>query len=204
VDEVSFYLSAAWALWCIAGYGTVVVAKTDPPMVSLVAAPIARLRGAGLVNWLQDLFPEVGAVLTPGALSGRLGRLLRRMRNASLHSVAVNVVLGERMAARLRGEGIPAERVQVIHHWADGEAITPIPHRDNPLRAEGGLEGRFVVGYSGDLGRAHEFGMVLEAADRLREEADIVFLFVGGGHYRRWVETEARPRQYPVPPLSTA
>jgi glycosyltransferase involved in cell wall biosynthesis len=51
-----------------------------------------------------------------------------------------------------------------------------------------------VVGYSGNLGRAHEFGTVLDAADRLREEADIVFLFVGGGHHRRWVETEARRR----------
>jgi hypothetical protein len=52
VDDVSFYLNAAWALGRIAGHGTVVVAKTDPPMISLVAAPIARLRGAGLVNWL--------------------------------------------------------------------------------------------------------------------------------------------------------
>lgn len=104
------------------------------------------------------------------------------------------MVLGERMAARLCGEGIPAERVQIIHNWADGEAITPISHCDNPLCAEWGIEGRFVVGYSGNLGRAHEFGTVLEAADRLREEDDIVFLFVGDGHYRSWIETEARRR----------
>ena len=38
--------------------GDIIVAKTDPPMLSLLAAPIARMRQARLINWLQDLFPK--------------------------------------------------------------------------------------------------------------------------------------------------
>src|SRR5262245_54563900 len=42
IDYLTFYLSAAAALWRLAGKGDVIVAKTDPPMLSVVAAPVAR------------------------------------------------------------------------------------------------------------------------------------------------------------------
>ena len=57
-DYLSFYVTAAWTLLRLARRGDIVIAKTDPPMLSVIAAPIARLRGARLVNWLQDIFPD--------------------------------------------------------------------------------------------------------------------------------------------------
>ena len=51
----------------------------------------------------------------------------------------------------------------------------------NPLRREWGLEHSFVVGYAGNLGRAHEFHTLLAAAERLRGNPRIGFLFIGGG-----------------------
>jgi glycosyltransferase involved in cell wall biosynthesis len=45
-----------------------------------------------------------------------------------------------------------------------------------------GLEHKFVVGYSGNLGRAHEIDTVLSAAALLRDDPHIVFLFIGGGN----------------------
>ena len=59
LDYGSFYLAAAWRLWRVIRRNDIVVAKTDPPLLSVMAAPIARLKGARLVNWLQDIFPEV-------------------------------------------------------------------------------------------------------------------------------------------------
>ena len=57
----------------------------------------------------------------------------------------------------------------------------PVPLDDNPFRKTWGLEGKFVVGYSGNLGRAHEFETVLAAADALRDAPHIVFVCIGGG-----------------------
>ena len=59
VDYLTFYLAAAWHVFRFARLGDAIVAKTDPPLLSVVLAPIAKLKGAHLVNWLQDLFPEV-------------------------------------------------------------------------------------------------------------------------------------------------
>ena len=47
--------------------------------------------------------------------------------------------------------------------------------------ANGGSQASFVVGYSGNLGRVHEFDTVLAAAEHLRDDPHIVFLFIGGG-----------------------
>ena len=86
-------------------------------------------------------------------------------------------------------------RICVIPNWADREAIRPVAAVDNPLRREWGLEGKFVVCYSGNMGRVHEFDTILGAAERLNgQAAGIGFLFIGGGAQRRMVEDEARGR----------
>ena len=65
------------------------------------------------------------------------------------------------------------------------------PAEPNPLRGEWGLDGKFVVGYSGNLGRAHEYGTLLAAAEALRDERDMVFLFIGGGASMDGLRAEA-------------
>ncbi|MCP5424600.1 MAG: glycosyltransferase family 4 protein [Gammaproteobacteria bacterium] len=194
-DYLTFYTSAAWCLWRLANADSVIVAKTDPPLISVMAAGIARLRRAPLVNWLQDLFPEIASALRVRSMNGILARCLRGLRNASLRQAAMNVAVGERMATYLTGQRIPAARIAVIHNWADADAVQPLPAAANPLRATWGLSDRFVVGYSGNLGRAHDFGAVLQAAELLREQTRIVFLIIGDGYYKTWLEREAVRRR---------
>ena len=110
-----------------------------------------------------------------------LDALLRRWRDASLRFARLNIVLGERMRDHLRSLGIPAQRIQVIENWAERDPAPPIPVSGSALRSRLGLSDKFVVGYSGNLGRAHEFQTLLGAAERLRADADIVFLMIGGG-----------------------
>ena len=63
VDYVTFYLAAAWLLLRQVRRGDLVVAKTDPPLLSIVTTPVVRLRGAHPVNWFQDIYPEVVTAL---------------------------------------------------------------------------------------------------------------------------------------------
>ncbi len=170
-DYATFYLAAGWRLWRIARAGDVVVAKTDPPLISVVAWFIARRRNVRLVNWVQDVFPEVAEALGVRALAGPLAGVLRRLRNGAFRSAAVNVVLGERMAAVVARAGAPASCIRVIPNWADMEAIRPVAAANNPLRQEWGLDGKFVVCYSGNMGRVHEFDTILGAAERLAGKA---------------------------------
>src|SRR5258706_8716420 len=185
LDYLSFYLSASFALATILKQDDIVVAKTDPPLISVVAALAAWLRGARLVNWLQDVFPEAAARSGMRFLAGPIGAIARVKRNWSLRRAVVNVVLGERMAAEI-ARLVPGTRLRVVPNWADGAAIRPMHTGESTLRREWGLEGKFVVGYSGNLGRVHDCETLLAAARLLAQEPDIVFSFTGGGfHFPR-------------------
>jgi glycosyltransferase involved in cell wall biosynthesis len=193
LDYLTFYLSAAWILFISVKSGDIVVAKTDPPLISVVAAMVAKIRGAKLINWIQDLFPEVAGALGVRGIK-MLEGLLRPMRNWSLRSAYKNIVIGDEMAKKLAGEGVMPDAIQVIHNWADGWTIQPVDRDKNDLRREWNLQDAFVVGYSGNIGRAHEFDTILNAAEKLKDAADIVFLFIGSGAQRDGIQEEARRR----------
>lgn len=180
LDYVSFYLSALVVLYMVVRSGDVIVTKTDPPLISVVGWIVAKLRRAMLVNWLQDIFPEVAIGL--GVLKSPLAVApVRRLRNVSLRGADMNIVLGERMAARVAAEGVDLRRIRVIHNWADDDQIRPLAPDQNPLRARWQLQEKFVVGYSGNMGRAHDFETIIGAMMKLKNVSDIVFLFIGGG-----------------------
>lgn len=181
IDYLSMYRSFALAVWRLARAGDLLIVKTDPPLLSVALAPVARLKKASLINWLQDLYPELALKLGVRALTP-VAPLLVAARNASLRMAVCNVVIGERMRLRLEALGVAPERIETIPNWCDDELISSIPPESNPLRSAWGLQDRLVIGYSGNLGRAHEFATLLGAADELRDERGIVFLFIGGGH----------------------
>jgi colanic acid biosynthesis glycosyl transferase WcaI len=192
-DYASFYGSVWRLVKRIASAGDILVAKTDPPMLGALAMHAARASDARLVNWLQDLYPEIAMRLGVPFFNGPLGGVLTRLRDSSLRSARANVVIGERMAATLRAQAIPPERIRVIQNWCADPSITPYPQdTENLLRRAWGLRGKLVFGYSGNLGRAHEFETVLEAAGALRDQPNIVFLIIGGGHFVKALSSRVR------------
>jgi glycosyltransferase involved in cell wall biosynthesis len=85
------------------------------------------------------------------------------------------------MRERLISRGIDAMRINIIANWADVVSVTPRPPNESITRQRIGLGSSFVVGYSGNLGRAHEFETLRGAARLLRFDPRITFLITGGG-----------------------
>src|SRR5215469_4284215 len=181
IDYLSFYRSMWRCLIALARPGDIIVAKTDPPLTSLIAMAVAARNGARLVNWLQDIYPETAVELGVPFMRGPLAASLAALRNRSLRQAEATVVVGDLMARKVESLGAPAARVHVIPNWCNDEDIRPVAQSENPLRQSWGLAGQFVLGYSGNLGRAHEFQTVLAAAERLRDKPHFIFLMIGGG-----------------------
>jgi colanic acid biosynthesis glycosyl transferase WcaI len=179
-----FYTGALLLLLRHARRGDTIVALTDPPLVGTVAALAARLKGARLVHWVQDIFPETASRLGFAREGGMLERMLVRLRDAAWHRASANVVIGERMRGFLLDHGAAPDRIAVIQNWADEAAIRPVAAHDNPLRAGWGYGPEHcVIGYSGNLGRAHDVATKVAAMEQLRADgpANLRFLFIGGG-----------------------
>lgn len=195
IDYLTFHLSALFCLFMVAKKGDLVVVKTDPPMLSVTLLPVIWIRRAVLLTWNQDIFPDVAERLGVRGMGKRASNLLKKLRNISLRSAKNNVVVGESMIPILLEAGVSAKRIRVIHNWSDGQVVIPVAAEENSLRRAWGLMGRFVVGYSGNLGRAHEFNTLLDAAEQLKDREDIVFLFVGGGIGQEKMAAMAHARQ---------
>lgn len=180
LDSASYMLGAVLSTWRLPRQD-IYVGMSDPPFIVAVALLAAKLRRAKCVYWVQDLFPQIAAAL--GVLDARSAayRVFRRMATEIHGRCDLVIGLGPRMAAALARNGAPPSRTTFVHNWADAEAILPLSQDANPFVDEHGLRGKFVVLYSGNAGRAHEFDAITEAAIVLRSRRDIVFLFVGAG-----------------------
>jgi glycosyltransferase involved in cell wall biosynthesis len=194
-DYLSFHAAAALKLRALLSADHVVVAKTDPPLLGVTVGVVARSRGARTINWLQDLFPEVlGAVTTRHKVAQALVAVLTRLRNRSLAAAHENVAIGNRMARHVMDQGVSSKSLRIIENWCDGKVVSPRSRESNALRDEWRLAQQMVVGYSGNLGVAHEFDTILDAATLLRERRDIAFLFIGAGSRLAWLKQQVEQR----------
>ena len=178
---VNYATFLAGALW--AGMGSrkpdVVLCMTDPPMIGDIALPVARRFGAPLVVVSQDVFPEIAVLL--GRLEHRaVIAVLERMIARYLCQADQVVAIGETMRTRLEAKGAPPERIAVVPNWVDTAALSPQP-RANAWSRRHGLESKFVVMHSGNVGQAQDLDTLVGSTMLLRDLDDLAVLVVGGG-----------------------
>jgi glycosyltransferase involved in cell wall biosynthesis len=142
---------------------------------------------------VADLYPEVAEALNVLPKSGPIHQAFHAIRDHGIRRADRVVVLGRLMGNKIRDLGVDPSRIEIVQNWADGDEIKPISRLDNWVRTDWELGSNLVVGYSGNLGRAHEFDTMLGAAQRLRDDG-VSFLFIGNGPRKPEVEAAKRDR----------
>jgi len=179
-DFGSFMASCAWKVLRL-GRFDLVVAMTTPPLLPLLGALLARLQTTKLVLWLMDLNPH--EAVAAGCLEEQslTTRILKWDTHQAIEAATTVVVLDRFMKQRLCAEGAPGEKMRVIAPWSHDSAVRYDGEGRADFRREHGLEGKFVVMYSGNHSPCHPLDTVLESAHRLAGHDEIRFCFVGGG-----------------------
>jgi colanic acid biosynthesis glycosyl transferase WcaI len=157
----------------------IVLCMTDPPIVADVALLVARRYGAPLVVISQDVFPEI-AVQLERLENPVVMRLLRSLVSLYLRRADRIVAIGDTMRQRLEEKGAPADRVRVIPNWVDTERLAP-RDRANEWARNIGLDKKFVVMHSGNVGHAQDLDSLVRAATFLRDLDDLSILIIGTG-----------------------
>lgn len=191
-DYLSFWATAV-ASAATEARPDVMLVLTTPPMIASGGVLVSAARGVPLVTWVQDVYPEVavafGVIAAGHPAATGFSLLQRATYRAARRVVALSAGMGERLVS----QGAPRERLRVIPNWADGRAIYPLAHEENPFRREHDLEGRFVAMYSGNLGVGHDVATFLGAARLLdKTRPEVLFLFIGDGSRRAEAEALGR------------
>ncbi|MFN3218469.1 MAG: glycosyltransferase family 4 protein [Acidimicrobiales bacterium] len=147
---------------------------------------LAKVKGAPLATWIQDLWPEslasTGHVRAPRvlALVGYLVSWLYRKNDMLLvqsPSFTDDV--------RRRAGSVP---IAYLPNPAEHQETTQSADNAPALMLPPG----FNVVFAGNLGRAQSLETVLDAAGRLNERQDIRFILVGSGSKARWLRDEVQ------------
>ena len=161
--------------------GDVLVLRTPPLQLGLPAFFAKALRGAKVLVNVQDIHPDLA--IESGILRNPAGIRFAKALETWVYGLADRIaVIGDGFARNLRGKGVPEAKLAVLPNWVDTDVLEPRP-KDNPVSRRLGLDGRFVVMYSGTLSISSDrtLGRALEAAALLADAPDIVFALVGEG-----------------------
>ena len=85
------------------------------------------------------------------------------------------------MRDRIVAKGIPPANVVVIPPWSHDSEVQFDSEGRKRFRQQHGLDGKFVVMYSGNHSPVHPLDTLLAAARQLASDPGIVFCFIGGG-----------------------
>jgi colanic acid biosynthesis glycosyl transferase WcaI len=156
-----------------------VLCMTDPPVIANVALLVARRFRVPLVVVSQDVFPEIAVELKRLENPVLVG-LLRFLIRWYLKRADRVVAIGETMRRRLEQKGAAPDRIRVVPNWVDTEAIRPAP-KQNDWAREQGLDDRFVVMHSGNIGHAQNLDSLVWASTFLRDLDDLIVVIIGSG-----------------------
>ncbi len=154
----------------------IIVCLTDPPGCLVPAAIVAALRGARLVHWAMDVYPEIAVALGELRAESLVHRAVRVAMQWAYQRCEAIACLDDDMITALGLQGDARDFISTP--WPPAGLTLPkaIPS-PNPTKV------RWL--YSGNLGRAHDYETVLRAQRRLEDaHAPFELVFQGGGPAR--------------------
>jgi hypothetical protein len=117
------------------------------------------------------------------------------MLEYSLHRAERIVALDRFMAKRIEQKRVAPNKITILPPWSHDRVVRYDVDGRHRFRTDHGLDGKYVVMYSGNHSPCHPLTTLTEAARRLSKRRDIIFCFIGGGSefegVRRFAEHHA-------------
>lgn len=181
VSGILFTIRATLTLLKNGRKNDVVLLTTAPPFLS-VAGYIANLiLRLDYICLIYDLYPDAVVELGVTSQDSLITKLWNRVNTLVWQRSKKIVVLTETMKTRITARHPQfADKISVIHNWADSDWIKPIHKQENWFAREHGIDRKFTVLYSGNMGRCHDADTILGAIELLKDRP-VQFVFIGAG-----------------------
>jgi colanic acid biosynthesis glycosyl transferase WcaI len=187
----AFFASLLGPWRCREPYDVILVFEPSPVTVGIPAIVLKKMRGAPIMFWVQDLWPEslaaAGATQSKLILNGVefLVRLIYRHCDKIL-------VQSKAFRASIEGREVKPEHILYFPNSAE-PCYRPIAlESDAPEYNRVPMGFRVVFG--GNIGMAQSFETILGAAELLKHHQDIHWVILGDGRMFSWVQAEVAKR----------
>jgi glycosyltransferase involved in cell wall biosynthesis len=162
--------------------------STSPPLIGTAAVLARWVRRVPIAYWAMDLNPDQLIAMGKLGPNDIVTRVLEFANKIILDESSLVVALDRFMGDRLRDRANMKSKMQIMPPWPHEEHLEPLPHDQNTFRSAHGLDGKFVVMYSGNHSPANPLRTLLDATLVYKDDPGIKFLFIGGGLGKKEVE----------------
>ncbi|HEX6280037.1 MAG TPA: glycosyltransferase family 4 protein [Pyrinomonadaceae bacterium] len=175
--------------------GDRVLVVTAPPSLPYTTALASLLKGASYTVVLHDLYPDILVALGRTSRQSHLSGLIEHLNRWLYKHAAALIVVGRDMERTVacKAEGLETP-IYYIPNWADLEAVSPMPRSSNELLNDLDIANNFVLMYAGNIGHPTDIETIIDAAEILRDDRSVRFVFVGSGAKKRWLDREVSRR----------
>jgi len=180
LTNLAFTFRSLFKLLSLGKYDLVLVG-TNPPMVAFAAAVCKLLTGTPFAYIVYDLEPDRSVTLRLFGKNHPFVAMYKFGQGFWLNAASRIIALGSCMKDYLlEAYRLPASKIDVIHIGANENDIVP-GSRCSKFRSTHAIDG-FVVLYTGNFGRYHNFDTILDSAKLIASKGtDIQFVLVGAG-----------------------
>ncbi len=188
VHEASFICSAtARAMFCKRPDVLLVV---SPPLgLALPAIVLSRIWRIPYVFDVEDLQPDAAAEL--GMLPRPALKILYGLEGIAYRHARLVTTLTAAMKERIASKGVAAEKIELLEPRMDESLASTAPSEALAFCRRYGLDGKFLVTYSGNIGVKQRLDVVIDAAALNRDDDSMLFLIVGDGADRGRIQGRA-------------
>lgn len=185
LNYFSFVFSACFGLMK-AGPADYVLVESPPIFLGFTTMFARIFKRAKIIFNVSDLWPE--SAISLGLVKNKALIALTTLLEELTYKIAWRISgQTEGILATLKTRGIPAGKLALLPNGVDPELFAP-DAPDLRLAEELNVKDKFVILYAGTIGYAAGLEVALHAAERLKNERDIVFLIVGDGSEKDQLE----------------
>ncbi len=154
----------------------VILTPSPPITAGLLSGIIAKIKWAKSIYNVQEIYPDV----LINHLQLKFGWLISILKKIEILTYRFNdkiVVIDEMFGLKIK-DRLPEQKLLIIPNFVDTNLYKPFT---GEIRDDYSFDGKYLVGYVGNLGKVQDWDCVLAAAKILEQKSNIHFLLVGGG-----------------------
>lgn len=178
VHEASF-IASVMARTAFCKRPDVLLVVSPPLGLAVPAILLSRLWRVPYVFDVEDLQPDSAADL--GMLPRPVVKLLYGLESAAYRHASLVTTLTATMKDRIALKGVAKEKIALLEPRVDESLSDIVAKEGREFRVRYGIDGKFLVTYSGNIGVKQKLDVVIDAAALHRSDDSILFLIVGHG-----------------------
>lgn len=159
----------------------VIFATTPPLFVGVSGYVLSRIHRTKFIIEVRDLWVDFAEVLNQ-INNNFLLRAARKLEYFLYRRADKIITVTHGYKDRLIFNGIPEEKIEVITNGVDPSELALERNTNNHIKKQiGVLDDSFIILYAGNHGAAQGLDVVIDAAACLKDDMNIVFMFIGEG-----------------------